>query len=422
MSPVLEVRDIWKSYPDWTGQARTLRGAVARRSPLFRSSRAQRWALRSVSLTLGAGQGVGIIGHNGSGKSTLLRLMSGLGRPTRGTIRAHPDTTAVLSFGSSFDLQLTGRENALTAVLIAGMSRRQAARAVEIMLEFSELEEYIDAPVRTYSEGMKLRLAFGLIAALDPRLLVLDEVLAVGDTAFRSRCLDRIAELRRSGTSLVLASHSMSELREACDQALWLHRGTVRALGDIEEVVEAYETEMHRLMVAATPVGAPSQAGGGARLALGENRFGSQELTIDRVTLSGGVDGDDGITTVAAGDPLRIQLRLGAPTRRIDDPSVSVTVRSLDDSPLIDLAAGRDVLPADDLRPGSAIELTLDRLDLRAGEYKLDVGVYERDWDHVLDFHWSAYRFRVSGPVGSGTLAPPHSWRRVEASGDQVRG
>ena len=423
MSPVLEVRDVWNGYPDWTGQPRTLRGAVSRRSPLFRSGRSQRWALRGVSLTLGRGQGVGVIGHNGSGKSTLLRLVSGLGRPSRGTIQVHPDTTAVLSFGSSFDLQLTGRENALTAGLISGMSRREARTALTTMLEFSELGEYVDAPVRTYSEGMKLRLAFGLIAAFNPRLLVLDEVLAVGDTAFRARCLERIAQLRAGGTSLVLASHSMSELREACDQALWLHRGSVRAFGDIDDVVEAYETEMHRSMLAATPVGSGSQGDGGAALALGENRFGSQELTIERVTLAGVAAGDNGVPpSVSAGDPLRIQLALGPGTRRIEDLTVSITIRALDDTPLIDLAADRSSLPKGALDAGAMLELSLDRLDLRAGEYKVDVGVYERDWEHVLDFHWSAYRFRVTGPAGSGALAPPHSWRRVEPSGDHARG
>jgi lipopolysaccharide transport system ATP-binding protein len=422
MSPVLEVRDVWKSYPDWTGQPRTLRGAVSRRSPLFRSGRSQRWALRGVTLTLGPGQGVGVIGHNGSGKSTLLRLVSGLGRPSRGTIQVHPDTTAVLSFGSSFDLQLTGRENALTAALISGMSRREARTALTTMLEFSELAEFVDAPVRTYSEGMKLRLAFGLIAALHPRLLVLDEVLAVGDAAFRARCLERIAQLRDGGTSLVLASHSMSELRDACDQALWLHRGSVRAFGDIADVVEAYETEMHRSMLAATPVGAGSQGARGAGLALGENRFGSQELTIERVTLAGVTAGEDGVPpSVPAGDPLRIQLRLGAGARPIEDVTISIAIRALDDTPLIDLAADRDALPRGALDAGTMIELTLDRLDLRAGEYKVDVGVYERDWEHVLDFHWSAYRFRVTGPAGNGALAPPHSWR-VEPSADHVHG
>lgn len=423
MSPVLEVRDVWKGYPDWTGQPRTLRGALSRRSPLFRSSRAQRWALRGVTLTLGPGQGVGVIGHNGSGKSTLLRLVSGLGRPSRGTIQVHPDTTSVLSFGSTFDLQLTGRENALTAALVSGMSRREARAALTTMLEFSELDEFVDAPVRTYSEGMKLRLAFGLIATLHPRLLVLDEVLAVGDTAFRARCLERIRQLREGGTSLVLASHSVSELREACDQALWLHRGSVRAFGDIEDVVEAYETEMHRSMLAATPVGAGGQGGGAAALALGENRFGSQELTIERVTLAGATAGADNPSpAVPTGDPLRIQLMLGPASRPIEDLTVSITIRALDDTPLIDLSADRDALPQGGLDAGAMLELALDRLDLRAGEYKVDVGVYERDWEHVLDFHWSAYRFRVTGPAGSGALAPPHSWRRVETSAAHGRG
>jgi lipopolysaccharide transport system ATP-binding protein len=412
MRPVLQASDVWKMYPDWTGADRTLRGAVSRRSPLFRRSRGERWALRGVNLTLHNGQGMGVIGHNGSGKSTLLRLTSGLGRPTKGVIHTHPDTTAVLSFGSTFDLQLTGRENALTAALIAGVGRRGAGRAVDAMLEFSELGEYVDAPVRTYSEGMKLRLAFGLIAALSPRLLVLDEVLAVGDGAFRARCLERIAQLRASGTSLVLASHSMSELRAACDQALWLHRGGVRAIGPVDEVVEAYETEMHRSMVAVTPVGAPRDGRSHGGLVLGENRFGSQELTIDDVSLGGAPAGEaSAAVRVAPGERLTVRLALGAGARHIENLSVAVTIRAADDTPLIDLTADGDSAPDGRLQAGSVVELTIERLDLGAGEYKLDVGLYERDWEHVLDFHWAAYRFRVDGPPARGPVVPPHRWR-----------
>ena len=361
---------------------------------------------------MSGGQGLGVIGHNGSGKSTLLRLASGLGRPTRGVIRAHPDTTAVLSFGSTFDLQLTGRENALTAALIADVGRRGAKQAVDAMLDFSELGEYVDAPVRTYSEGMKLRLAFGLIAALSPRLLVLDEVLAVGDAAFRARCLERIAELRASGTSLILASHSMSELREACDQAMWLHRGAVRGIGPVDEVVEAYEAEMHRLMLAATPVGAPRDGRTKPGLVVGENRFGSQELTIERVTLAGATAGAESApVTVAPGDRLRIRLEIGAAPGRDDDLLVSVTVRGADDTRLIDVTAGGAAGADGRLAPGSVAELTLERIDLSAGEYKLDVGLYGRGWEDVLDFHWGAYRFRVDGPASRGPLTPPHHWR-----------
>jgi homopolymeric O-antigen transport system ATP-binding protein len=302
------------------------------------------------------------------------------------------------------------------------VGRSGARRAVEEMLEFSELAEFVDAPVRTYSEGMKLRLAFGLIAALSPRLLVLDEVLAVGDAAYRARCLERIAQLRASGTSLVLASHSMSELRAACDQALWLHRGAVRAIGPVDEVADAYETEMHRSMVAATPVGAPRGERAHGGLALGENRFGSQELTIDRVTLAGATAGPDAAPAhVAPGDPLRIGLELGTGGRPIEGLSVSVTIRAADDTPLVDLTAGGESAPVARLQPGSIVELTLERLDLGAGEYKLDVGLYERDWEHVLDFHWAAYRFRVDGLPTRGPVVPPHHWQ-VQPRLDQPTG
>jgi lipopolysaccharide transport system ATP-binding protein len=418
MSTVLEVRDVWKAYPDWTGQPRTLRGALSRRSPLFRQSRSRRWALRGVSLTLASGQGVGLVGHNGSGKSTLLRLISGLGQATRGTVRVHHDTASVLGLGSSFDFELTGRENALTAAMIAGLDRQGARRALDTMLEFSELDEFVDAPVRTYSEGMKLRLAFGLIASLTPRLLVLDEVLAVGDASFKARCLERISELRGSGTSLVLASHSTAELQACCEQAVWLHRGAARASGEIGGVLEAYERAVHDEMLASTPVGAGTDARAQAGdLTLGENRFGSQELRIDEVSIIGmptDADADRLTPVLPLGEPLRVRIALGTAQRPIENVIVSVTIRSLDEVAVIDLSTHDAEFKVGELGNGATVELLVERLDLRAGEYTIDVGAFERDWERVLDFHWGAYRFRVSGAAASGVIVPPHVWRRVD--------
>ncbi|HXE46229.1 MAG TPA: ATP-binding cassette domain-containing protein, partial [Conexibacter sp.] len=173
---VLRFDGVWKAYRDWTQPPRTLRGALAQRAPLSGRRRPKRWALRDLTLELAPGASLGVIGHNGAGKSTFLRLAAGLGRPTRGQIAVHPETSAVLSLGASFDDQLTGRENALTAALVAGMRRQEAQRLLPAMVDFADLGDFVSSPVRTYSEGMKLRLAFGTIAALEPRLLILDEV------------------------------------------------------------------------------------------------------------------------------------------------------------------------------------------------------------------------------------------------------
>src|SRR3954470_5086323 len=194
---------VWKSYPRWPSGTRTVRALVTRRVPLLgRSGRT--WALSDVSFDVPAGGSLGLIGPNGAGKSTLLRLAAGLGRPTRGSVDRPDSTAAVLNFDSWFDGELTGRENAVTALVVNGWRRTQAKALLPAVLEFAELEDFADAPVRTYSEGMKLRLAFGVVAQLRPAALLIDEVIAVGDLRFQAKCMERIQDLRESGTTLLV--------------------------------------------------------------------------------------------------------------------------------------------------------------------------------------------------------------------------
>jgi len=410
MTVTLQISDVWKAYPDWSGQPRTLRGAFAERTPLISSSRKKRWALKGVSLELEAGQSVGLVGHNGAGKSTLLRLAAKIGRPTRGSLTTDPDTSYILNLGTALDPQLTGRENAYTAALIAGLTRREAAAAVPLMLDFSDLEEFAEWPVRTYSEGMKLRLSFGIVATRAPRLLVLDEVLAVGDTAFRAKCADRIAEMQAAGTSVVLASHSVEEVVSTCSHAIWLHKGAERAFGDATTVVDEYERAMHETTLARTPVGSSEDTD---QLKVGENRFGTLELALGNVRVRGGDPGDDeGVSRLRTGEPLRVDLDLTARDAPVDDPIVTVTIRRrLDDLILVDLSTratghslGRGITHA-------KLGLRLDHLDLPAGEYAVDVGVHERNWEHAYDFHYGAYPLRVDGTSGAkGVMVPPHRW------------
>lgn len=407
---VLRFEGVWKAYPDWSRQPRTLRGIFARRVPVLGGSkRPKRWALRDLSLDLTPGGSLGIIGHNGAGKSTFLRLATGLSRPTRGRLAVHPDTAAVLNLGSSFDMQLTGQENAFTAALVAGMTRQEALRRLPSMLDFAELEEFVEFPVRTYSEGMKLRLAFGVVAALQPRLLILDEVLAVGDLAFRQKCQDRIAELRDGGTSLVLASHSLEEVAENCDQVAWLHRGDLRAIGDVDSVVEEYESASMEQTYERTPVGGARDENG---LRLRENRFGSQEMTVESVK----VHGLSPAGAVRTGDPLRVSATVLAREEAINDPIVVVSLRRAGDHAVIfDLSTRADGFTLGRQVRSTGITLSINRLDLPVGDYAIDIGVFEAAWEHAYDYHWQTYPLRVEGPVGgSGLLVPEHRWSTEE--------
>ncbi len=197
-------------------------------------------ALRDVSFELLPGEALGVVGANGAGKTTLLRLIAGVYRPDRGRVEVRGRRGTLLDLGGGFHPDLSGHENAEVAALVAGMPRAEfAARAGEIAA-FAELEHALDAPVRTYSAGMTLRLGFAVATALEPALLVVDEVLAVGDVRFQEKCLERIAALRARGTALVVVSHSLELIEATCERALWLREGRPAALGPAREVCDGY--------------------------------------------------------------------------------------------------------------------------------------------------------------------------------------
>ncbi|MEX2194786.1 MAG: ABC transporter ATP-binding protein [Thermoleophilaceae bacterium] len=395
---MIRLEGVWKAYPRWPAGGRTVRAVAARRAPLLVRRGEQRWVLRDVSAEVGAGQSLGLIGRNGAGKSTLLRLASGLGRPTRGSVSTPPGVASVLTLGDTLDLTLSGRENALTAAIVAGWSRAEARTLVSPALEFAELQEFADAPVRTYSEGMKLRLAFGVIAQLRPEALLVDEVMAVGDLAFQAKCADRIRAMREDGAALVLASHDLRLVERECDQALWLDAGAVRARGDAASVVAAYEEAARQDTIERTP----PDGGHGGPLELRRNRVGTQEATIEGVRLPGAVE---------AGASLTVAIDVRSARGPLLDPIVAVAVHRAPDGPLCVEANTRDEGVAVGRLERGTVTLALDRLDLAPGSYVLDVGLYRADWDVVFDFHWHAYELEVRGRRGGGLLVPPRSWR-----------
>jgi len=198
------------------------------------------WALRDVNLEVPQGWSLGLIGANGAGKSTLLRLMAMVGRPDAGTIHVHGRMAALLDLGAGFHDDLTGRDNVMVAGVISGLTRAEVRRRFDEIVEFSELSEFIDNPLRTYSTGMRLRLAFSVAITIEPEILVVDEVLAVGDRRFQQKCVDRISALRQRGCSLVLCSHDLGLAGSLADSIAWLERGLVRRVGPSSEIVAEY--------------------------------------------------------------------------------------------------------------------------------------------------------------------------------------
>jgi lipopolysaccharide transport system ATP-binding protein len=209
------------------------------------------WALRNVSVAVAPGRMVGVIGGNGAGKSTLLRLIGGVGRPDEGGVAVHGRVDALLDLGAGFHPDLTGRENVFISGVINGLTRREVAKQFDSIVAFSELEEFIDSPLRTYSTGMQMRLAFAVATHTHPEVLLIDEVLAVGDLAFQHKCLERIAQFKAEGCTIILVSHDTGLVAKMCDEALWLHGGRVMAHGPADEIASRYIADAESLHGAA---------------------------------------------------------------------------------------------------------------------------------------------------------------------------
>lgn len=199
------------------------------------------WALKDVSFDVRKGEVMGIIGHNGAGKSTLLKVISGILKPTEGSLQVNGTIVPMLELGSGFDFELSGRENIFLNGAILGYSEKFLQDKYDEIVAFSELGEFIEAPLRNYSSGMVMRLAFSIATVVNPDILIVDEILAVGDAAFQEKSKKRMLELMGGGTTVLFVSHSLEQIREMCDRVLWLDHGRMRLCGDAQSVCDAYQ-------------------------------------------------------------------------------------------------------------------------------------------------------------------------------------
>ncbi len=233
--PVIELAGIAKRY--WQIKERSLLRALI---PIGGPNRSELWALRDVELRIGAGETVGIIGHNGAGKSTLLRLLAGVSQPTAGTLAIRGRIAPLLSVGVGFHLEMTGRENVFVNGMLLGLTRAEIRSRFDEIVEFAGLADFIDTPVKFYSSGMFMRLGFSVAVQVDPDVLIVDEVLAVGDIAFQLRCINRMRDLQRAGTTIVFVSHHLHAIHLLCPRTVVVHRGRIDFDGPTEPAIARY--------------------------------------------------------------------------------------------------------------------------------------------------------------------------------------
>lgn len=239
-TPIIQVTDVSRRFVLHHERPKTFHELFVRTLERNQGSREDFWALRDVNLTVYPGDSIGIIGRNGSGKSTLLKLIAGLMQPSSGTVAVYGTIAALLEVGAGFHPDLSGRENIYLNGAFLGLSKKQLARIVPDIIAFSELEHFIDVPVKHYSSGMYMRLGFSIAIHVDPDILITDEVFAVGDDAFRAKCEDIISDFRRRGKTMLLVSHVLAQVLALCERAIWLDEGKVIAAGSSEHVARQY--------------------------------------------------------------------------------------------------------------------------------------------------------------------------------------
>ena len=385
MSAAVSVEGVSKRFRLYRERNQSVKAAVLRRG---RASYDDFWALRDVSLRIPAGGTFGLVGENGSGKSTLLKCLARILQPDAGRVVTTGKVAALLELGSGFHPELSGRENVFLNGSILGLSRGEITRRFDDIVGFAGLERFIDAPVKNYSSGMYVRLGFSVAINVDPDILLVDEVLAVGDESFQRRCAEKFADFRRAGRTTVLVSHAMGQLRNLCDEVAWLEHGRVKAVGSPGNVVDDYVGEAHaaREAVRAAEDDEPAD----------RSRWGSGEARIDRVQLLDAAGRPT--TSVRTGDPVTVRLRWS--TREpVERPVFGVAVHSLDGVEVTGPNT-RDVdLVPDKIDGTGVVDLAVPRLLLLPGTYELSGAVYDYSRTHPYDHRHRMHRFDVE--VGS---------------------
>ncbi|MDQ3486342.1 MAG: ABC transporter ATP-binding protein [Acidobacteriota bacterium] len=414
-------------------QFATLKSALLSRSLVRDLNPAETFmAVNNVTCSVPKGQTLGVIGRNGSGKSTLLKLVAGITKPTTGTVKVDGRISALIELGAGFHPEISGRENVFINGIMLGLTKREITRRFDEIVEFAELQEFIDAPVKNYSSGMYMRLGFAVAIHVDPEVLLVDEVLAVGDEGFTHKCLDKFAEFKRRGKTILLVTHSLGLVEKFCDEALWMDGGRMKVQGDPKRVVGAYVTDVEKseeLQLASGDARAkasaiivspdePSSAvlpdhpietaeGPADMFRATEGRWGSREIEITGVELVG----NEGIVghVFHNGDPFSVRIKLRAPLQ-MDDFVIGIGLFNAEGVCCYGTNTSLEELKSVTFLGDGEVTFSVDRLDLVEGTYKLDVAVHKLD-GYPYDYHRLLYTFRVKSRTKDvGIYRPPHTW------------
>ncbi len=414
-------------------QFSTLKSALLSRS-LIKNLRPDETfsAVRDVTFEVRKGRTLGVIGRNGSGKSTLLKLVAGITKPSTGSVVVQGRISALIELGAGFHPEISGRENVFINGIMLGLSKREITRRFDEIVEFAEMRDFIDAPVKTYSSGMYMRLGFAVAIHVDPDVLLVDEVLAVGDEGFTHKCLDKFAEFKRRNKTILLVTHSLGLVERFCDEALWMDGGQMKGMGDPKRIVGAYitaveVTEEHQLAAGdaraqeSASVVSPDEPASAVlpdhpmetaeapadMFRATEGRWGSREVEITDVQLIGS-EGDAG-HVFHSGQPLTVRIALRSPVA-IDDFVIGIGLFNAEGVCCYGTNTSIEELKGERILGDAEARFTIASLDLVEGTYKLDVAIHKVD-GYPYDYHRLLYTFRVKSRTKDiGIYRPRHEW------------
>jgi len=436
----IKIDHVSKAFRRWDRARKflTLKSALLRGELLhsLRDKKDAFYALRDVSFTMQRGTTVGIIGRNGSGKSTLLKLIAGITKPTSGRIIKNGKVSALLELGAGFHPEISGRENIFINGIMLGLSRRELRNKYEEIIAFSELGDFIDAPVKTYSSGMYMRLAFSVAVNVDPDILLIDEVLAVGDKAFTDKCMDKIYDFKKRNKTIVFVSHGLGTVEKLCDQVIWLDKGAMAGKGDPIQVVESYlmkmaEDEDKRLQdqehkqqcndaeqdslyeetcqhtgrrYQVEVLSQPTAANPYPR-----KRWGSQEVTIDRVSLLNKAGQKKSI--FRTGEDITIRMDYQAKDT-IRSPVFGIALFRNDNIQIYGTNTFIDRFDIPAISGKGTVDIAIRQLNLLPGVYFLDVAAHTEE-GFPYDYHFRLYSFKVYSHLEDvGIYRLDHRWRK----------
>lgn len=395
----IEVRNLTKSFKVYQDK-----GSQLKEKLLFSKRRRyeERQVLQGISFNVKKGEAVGLIGHNGCGKSTTLKLLSKIIYPDSGSVEMRGRVSSLIELGAGFHPDMSGRENIYTNASIFGLSRKEIDARLDDIIEFSELEEFIDNPVRTYSSGMYMRLAFSVAINVDADILLIDEILAVGDVAFQAKCFNKLRKVKALGTTIVIVSHSLSQIEQICDRSIWIHEGTIREMG-IPRVVDpmylAYMSEKEREKkdksnkldeTVQKNENETKKDNGKEKDGENDKRWGSQEIVMDKVTV---MDGNGKETnSINSQDDCIIRIAY-TQKKQLDDLVVGIAIYRTDQTYLYGTNTLIDYVGEINLKEKGYIDLKMESLSLNEGDYSIDLAFHRSDgfdydfWRDACDIH-----------------------------------